>query len=102
MSTTRLGRQQRKLATSAQIFFKRLRSAIAQVEDDYDVVILETPPSLGSLTLGAIDAATGMIVMVHPDELDDASMSQFLPMMGDLAIVIRDVGGPFARIFSVT
>lgn len=70
------------------LFFERLKLAIAEVEDDYDVVILDTPPSLGYLTLGAIYASTGMIVTIHPAMLDVASMSQFLLMMGDLVDVI--------------
>lgn len=81
------------------LFFERLRLAIAEVEDDYDVVILDTPPSLGFLTLGAIYAATGMIVTVHPAMLDVASMSQFLLMMGDLASVIRDAGATLRQDF---
>ncbi len=54
--------------------------------------MLDTPPSLGFLTLGAIYAATGMIVTVHPAMLDVASMSQFLLMMSDLIRVIEDAG----------
>lgn len=81
------------------IFFERLQLAIAEVEDDYDVVILDTPPSLGFLTLGAIYAATAMIVTVHPAMLDVASMSQFLLMMGDLVTVIRDAGASVRQDF---
>jgi chromosome partitioning protein len=81
------------------LFFERLSLAIAEVEDDYDVVVLDTPPSLGFLTLGAIYAATGMIVTVHPAMLDVASMSQFLLMMGDLATVIRDAGATLRQDF---
>ena len=81
------------------IFFERLRLAIAEVEDDYDVVILDTPPSLGFLTLGAIYAATGMVVTVHPAMLDVASMSQFLLMMGDLVSVVQDAGASIHQDF---
>jgi len=81
------------------IFFERLRLAVTEVEDNYDVVILDTPPSLGFLTLGAIYAATGMIVTVHPAMLDVASMSQFLLMMGDLVAVIRDAGASIQQDF---
>ncbi|GAU86911.1 plasmid replication protein RepA [Bosea sp. BIWAKO-01] len=70
------------------LFFERLGLAIDEVEADYDVVVLDTPPSLGYLTLGAIYASTGMIVTIHPAMLDVASMSQFLLMMGDLINVI--------------
>ena len=81
------------------IFFERLRLAIDEVEADYDVVLLDTPPSLGFLTLGAIYAATGMIVTVHPAMLDVASMSQFLLMMGDLVTVIKDAGATIEQDF---
>ena len=81
------------------IFFERLNLAIQDVADDYDVVILDTPPSLGYLTLGALYAATGLIITVHPAMLDVASMSQFLLMMGDLAGVIRDAGATMEKDF---
>jgi chromosome partitioning protein len=81
-----------KRAGPGALFFERLREAIAEVEQDYDVVVLDTPPSLGFLTLGAIYAATGLIVTVHPAMLDVASMSQFLLMMSDLIRVIEDAG----------
>ncbi|MGO4669759.1 plasmid partitioning protein RepA [Bosea sp. 2RAB26] len=75
-------------AKTDSLFFERLGLAIDEVEADYDVVVLDTPPSLGYLTLGAIYASTGMIVTIHPAMLDVASMSQFLLMMGDLINVI--------------
>jgi chromosome partitioning protein len=77
---------------SGALFFEQLREALQQVEDQYDIIVLDTPPSLGFLTLGAIYAATGLIVTVHPAMLDVASMSQFLLMMGDLIRVIEDAG----------
>ena len=81
------------------IFFERLNLAIQDVEYDYDVVILDTPPSLGYLTLGALYSATGLIITVHPAMLDVASMSQFLLMMGDLVGVIRDAGATMEKDF---
>lgn len=81
------------------LFFERLGLAIKELEADYDVVVLDTPPSLGFLTLGAIYAATGMIVTVHPAMLDVASMSQFLLMMGDLVSVIGDAGATVEQDF---
>ncbi|GEO85929.1 plasmid partitioning protein RepA [Allorhizobium sp. NPDC080224] len=88
----------RRIGTG-EIFFERLRLAIAEVENDYDIVVLDTPPSLGFLTLGAIYAATGLIVTVHPAMLDVMSMSQFLLMMGDLIGVIRDAGAKMQQDF---
>lgn len=84
---------------SGALFFERLREVLAEVEQDYDVVVLDTPPSLGFLTLGAIYAATGLIVTVHPAMLDVASMSQFLLMMSDLIRVIEDAGATLHQDF---
>ncbi|WP_348935376.1 plasmid partitioning protein RepA [Aquabacter sp. CN5-332] len=89
----------RRQADTESIFFERLRLALAEVEDNYDVVVLDTPPSLGFLTLGAIYASTGLLVTVHPAMLDVMSMSQFLLMMGDLISVIRDAGATMKQDF---
>jgi chromosome partitioning protein len=75
------------------LFFRRVASAIRQVEDDFDVVVVDCPPQLGFLTMGALNAATGMIVTVHPQMVDVASMSQFLLMTSDLTQVIEEAGG---------
>lgn len=75
------------------LFFRRVAGAIAEVQDDYDVVVIDCPPQLGFLTMGALNAATGMLVTVHPQMVDVASMSQFLLMTSDLISVIEDAGG---------
>lgn len=89
-----------KLVGVEDVFFERLRLAIQEVEDDYDVVILDTPPSLGYLTLGAVYAATGMVFTVHPAMLDVSSMSQFLLMMSHLIDQLSEVGATLKRISS--
>ncbi|CUX66524.1 putative replication protein A [Agrobacterium tumefaciens str. Kerr 14] len=75
------------------LFFRRVAGAINQVEEDFDVVVVDCPPQLGFLTMGALNAATGMIVTVHPQMVDVASMSQFLLMTSDLTSVIEEAGG---------
>jgi chromosome partitioning protein len=76
-----------------ELFFRRVAGSIAQVEKDFDVVVVDCPPQLGFLTMGALNAATGMIVTVHPQMVDVASMSQFLLMTSDLVSVIEEAGG---------
>lgn len=75
------------------LFFRRVAKAIAEIDDDFDVVVIDCPPQLGFLTMGALNAATGMIVTVHPQMVDVASMSQFLLMTSDLVSVIEEAGG---------
>jgi chromosome partitioning protein len=75
------------------IFFRRVSSAIDEVADDYDIVVIDCPPQLGYLTMGALNAATSMLVTIHPQMVDVASMSQFLLMASDLMTVIEEAGG---------
>lgn len=79
--------------TSSEIFFRRVGVAIAEVEADYDVVVIDCPPQLGYLTLGAVCAATSLLITIHPQMVDVASMSQFLLMTSDLMSVVRKAGG---------
>ncbi|MGB7433506.1 MAG: plasmid partitioning protein RepA [Ahrensia sp.] len=75
------------------LFFTRIQTALASVAADYDVMIIDCPPQLGYLTLSALCAATAVLVTVHPQMLDVASMSQFLFMASDLLAVVRNAGG---------
>lgn len=81
------------VADEGPIFFARIASALDQVSDQYDVVVIDCPPQLGFLTLAGLCAATSMIVTVHPQMLDVSSMSQFLLMTRDLLGVVREAGG---------
>ena len=49
-----------------ELFFRRVRAAIAEVEDDFDFVVIDCPPQLGYLTMGALNAATAMLVTDPP------------------------------------
>jgi chromosome partitioning protein len=73
-------------------FFGRIATALGTVEASYDVIVLDCPPQLGFLTLGALCAATSMIVTVHPQMLDVMSMCQFLLMTSDLLGVVQEAG----------
>lgn len=81
------------------LFFQRLGLAIAEVEADYDVVVIDCPPQLGYLTLGAVCAATSLLITIHPQMVDVASMSQFLLMAADLMSVVRQAGGDLSHDF---
>lgn len=48
---------------------KRLRTALAGVEDDYEAVLVDCPPSLGNLTRSALTASRHAVVVVEPSAL---------------------------------
>lgn len=82
---------------SAGLFFFRVKQALAQVDGDYDVVVIDCPPQLGFLTMSALSAATGLLVTIHPEMLDVMSMSQFLRMTADLMDVIAESGADMSH-----
>ncbi|WP_137154229.1 plasmid partitioning protein RepA [Rhizobium sp. FKL33] len=85
--------------TQSEPFFRRVGAAIAEVEADYDIVVIDCPPQLGYLTLGAVCASTAMLITIHPQMVDVASMSQFLLMTSDLLAVVRKAGGDLSHDF---
>ena len=77
------------------LFFARIATALTSVATCYDVVVVDCPPQLGFLTLAALCAASSVLVTIHPQMLDVASMSQFLLMTSDLLEVVQRAGGRF-------
>ncbi|WOI58221.1 plasmid partitioning protein RepA [Palleronia sp. LCG004] len=75
------------------MFFTKIGSVLAEIEDEYDLVVIDCPPQLGYLTMSALSAATAILVTVHPQMLDVMSMCQFLLMTSNLLGVVSEAGG---------
>src|SRR4051812_18876366 len=59
-----------ELSLSSMIGRERaLEKALAPIRDDYDYILIDTPPSLGLLTINALVAAGGVIVPVQCEYL---------------------------------
>ena len=74
-----------ELALSSLIGRERaLEKALLEVRDQYDYVLIDTPPSLGLLTINAFVAATGVIVPVQCEYL---SLRGLVQLENTLAMV---------------
>src|SRR5688572_22226006 len=74
-----------ELALSALIGRERaLQKSLLEVRDRYDFVLVDTPPSLGLLTINAFVAATGVIVPVQCEYL---SLRGLVQLENTLAMV---------------
>nr|CAD6629806.1 plasmid partitioning protein RepA [Rhizobium sp. Khangiran2] len=81
-----------KSSPEGRLFFTRISNALKDVDDRYDVVVIDCPPQLGYLTLTALTASTSVLITVHPQMLDIMSMSQFLLMLGGILESIKRAG----------
>ena len=74
-----------ELALSSMIGRERaLEKALAPVKDSYDYVLIDTPPSLGLLTINALVASNGVIVPVQCEYL---SLRGLVQLEGTLSMI---------------
>ena len=70
------------LLSSAELEFNRpgreflLKNCLAEVADDYDFIIIDTPPALNVLTVNAYVAADGLVIPMAPEILSLLGVAQ--------------------------
>lgn len=75
-------------------FWNVLNYGIDPARLEYDVIIIDTPPSLSYTTINALMASNGIIMPLPPNALDFASSAQFWDLFSDLTDqLIRQRGG---------
>jgi chromosome partitioning protein len=65
-------------------FWNVLNNGIDAARTNYDVIILDTSPSLSYLTINALLASDGLIMPLPPSTLDFTSSGQFWNLFNDL------------------
>lgn len=66
-------------------FWDVLNLALDDARQDYDVILIDTPPSLSYVTINAIMASDGILMPLPPNALAVASAAQFWRLFSDLA-----------------
>lgn len=66
-------------------FWNVLNVGLDDIRDSYDVIIIDTPPSLSYVTINALMASDGILMPLPPNALDAASAAQFWRLFSDLA-----------------
>lgn len=65
-------------------FWHVLRNGLHTAREKYDVIIIDTPPSLSYTTVNAILASDGLLMPLPPSQLDFLSSAQFWSLINDL------------------
>ena len=72
--------------------FRKLREGLAELAKNYDVVLLDPPPALGTISLAVMQAANALLVPLAATTPDFCSTVQFLSMMSQVIGQLKDAG----------
>jgi len=76
---------------------QRLRRILEPIRGDYDVILIDCPPSLGLLTVNALTAADGILIPIQCEYLALEALGQLTSTIA----LIRDNLNPRLRIFGI-
>jgi chromosome partitioning protein len=83
-----------RIARCDQWLLNRLAEGIASIAEHFDVVILDPPPALGTISLSVMPAANALLIPVSPTVVDFSSTTSFLAMLFESIGVLEDRGLP--------
>lgn len=92
-----------RLATQDAVYLtqvggvKKLKNALKTVEEEYDFIIMDTPPNIGSFMRNAIYAADGCVVPVLPKKFAIDGLNQLLGTIND----IKEDGNEKLKIYGI-
>jgi chromosome partitioning protein len=72
--------------------FRKLKQGLADLARSYDVVILDPPPALGTISLAVMQAANALLVPLAATTPDFCSTVQFLSMMDQVLAQLAQAG----------
>lgn len=83
-----------RIARAERGLLNRLADGIASISDHFDVIILDPPPALGTLSLSVMRAANALLVPVPPTVVDFTSTTTFFAMLHETIGVLEERAMP--------
>ena len=83
-----------RIARSDQRLLNRLAEGLASIAEHFDVIILDPPPALGTVSLSVMRAANALLVPIPPTVVDFTSTTSFLAMLHESIGVLEERGLP--------
>jgi chromosome partitioning protein len=74
----------RAISTKGFKFWNQLAEGLEPLRDEFDIIVIDTSPSLSHLTVNAMLAADGLLMPCPPNALDFASSVQFWGLFDEL------------------
>lgn len=72
--------------------FRKLKQGLQDLARDYDIVLLDPPPALGTISLAVMQAANALLVPLAATTPDFCSTVQFLSMMEQVTAQLINAG----------
>jgi chromosome partitioning protein len=79
-----------RIARTEPTLLNRLAEGVASIGDHFDIVVLDPPPALGTLSLAVMRAANALLVPIPPTVIDFASTTSFFAMLYETMLTLRE------------
>ena len=85
-----------RVSRGQPLLLDRLSQGIASIADAFDIIILDPPPALGTISLSVMRAANALMIPTPPTVMDFASTTSFLAMLYETISTLNENGLPVA------
>lgn len=79
-----------RIARTEPNLLNRLAEGIASVGDHFDIIILDPPPALGTISLSVMRAANALLIPIPPTVVDFTSTTSFLAMLYETMLTLQE------------
>lgn len=85
-----------RVSRGQPLLLDRLAQGIASISAAFDVIVLDPPPALGTISLSVMRAANALMIPTPPTVMDFASTTSFLAMLYETISTLNENGLPVA------